>query len=451
MKIIIIGCGTIGRSILTHASQEGHNITIIDNDKNRVESLIEKFDCLGVVGNGASLEIQEEAKVKNADMVIAVTSSDELNILACMVAKKIGATSTIARVRNPEYRRQSIIMKEELGLSMVINPEQETANEIAKIIELPSISKMEQFAKGRVNLIELLIEEDNPSVGETLITMNKKIKTKVLICAVVRGEEVIIPSGNFKIECGDKIHVTADANSLSMFLKELNLIKSPLKNILIIGGGKISYYLAQLLNSRKYNLKIIESNEKRANELAEQLSHVTVINADGTSHDLLIEEGIQQADACVALTNVDEENIIVSLYAQKLHVTKVISKIKRDSFINMIDDLGIANVITPKEIVASKIISYIRAVSNKRGSNVITLYKLINNRVEALEFVAKKKEKFYDRPLKDLKIKENCLIACIIRENQVIIPNGNDCIKLNDSVLVVTTHKNFDDLRDAFE
>jgi len=451
MNIVIIGCGTIGRSIISHASSEGHSITIIDNDKQRVESLIERYDCFGVVGNGASLEIQEEAKVKNADMVIAVTSSDELNILACLVAKKIGAPSTIARVRNPEYRRQSILMKEELGLSMVINPEQETADEIQKIIELPSISKMEQFAKGRVNLIELVIDSDNILVGESLYEMSKKVKTKVLVCAVVRGDRVIIPTGTFKIAAGDRIHVTADANSLSSFLKELNLIKSPLKKILIIGGGKISYYLAQNLNHHRFNIKIIENNERRANELAEQLTNVTVINADGTNHDLLIEEGIESSDAVVALTNVDEENIIVSLYAQKLNVKKVISKIKRDSFINMIGDLGIANVITPKEIVASKIISYIRAVSNKRGSNVITLYKLVNNQVEALEFNAQRKEKFFDVPFKNLKIKENCLIACIIRNNQVIIPNGNDYITLNDSVLIVTTHKNFDDLTDIFE
>lgn len=450
MNIIVIGCGTIGKSIIHHVSSEGHNITIIDNDRNRVESLIEKYDCLGIVGNGASLEIQEEAKVQDADMVISVTDSDELNILACMVAKKLGTSSTIARVRNPEYRKQSIIMKEELGLSMIINPEQETAEEIFKIIEFPSISKMEQFAKGRVNLIELPVNKATGLVGQTLYSMSKIIKTKVLVCAVVRGEKVIIPKGNFKFEDGDRIHVTADANSLSTFLKELSIIKTPIKNVLIIGGGKISYYLAQRLN-KHFNIKIIENNVKRAEELAEQLENCTIINGDGTSHDLLLEEGIKHSDAVIALTNVDEENIIVSLYAQKLGITKVIAKVKRDSLINMMSDLGLNNVITPKEIVANKIISYLRAVSNKRGSNVITLYKLVNNHVEALEFLAKKREKYIDVPLRDLKIKDNCLIGCIIRNNKVIIPNGNDYISLNDSVLIVTTHKNFDDLADIFE
>lgn len=451
MKIIVIGCGKIGKTIIEHVSKEGHSLVIVDNNREKVEELIERYDVMGVVGNGASLDIQEEAGVKFADLVIAVTPKDEINILASMVAKKLGASSTIARVRNPEYLRQTKLMQEELGLSMVVNPEQETADEIINMVNLPSLLKLEPFAKGKVNLVEILVEENNPLIGETLITMNKKIKTKVLICAIQRAGNVIIPNGNFKIEQGDRLSITANASSLVTFLKELNLIKSPLKNIMIIGGGKISYYLAKELSNKKYHIKLIEMNKNRAEEMAELLPKVDVICGDGTDHELLIEEGIEASDACIALTNVDEENIIVSMYATGLKIKKVIAKIKRNSFLTMVNDLGIASIVSPKDIVASKIISYIRALSNKRGSNVLTLYKLVNNQVEALEFDAKKKEKFYNKPLKDLNIKENCLIACIIRDGNVLIPSGNDFIQLNDRVLVVTTHQQFDDLMDAFE
>ncbi len=451
MKIVVIGCGTIGGTIIEHVSKEGHNLVIIDDDKKRVEALIEHFDVLGVVGNGASLDIQEEAGVRGTDLVIAVTPEDEINILACMVAKKLGAKSTIARVRNPEYSRQTIIMQEELGLSMVVNPEQETADEITSMVDLPSLLKIEPFAKGKVNLIELLVDEDSLLKDETLISLSKKLTTKVLICAVQRNNQVIIPTGNFKIQKGDRINLTADASSLVNFLKELNLIKTPLKRILIIGGGKISYYLAKELLDKRYSVKMIENNAQRAEDLAELLPKATIIHGDGTDHDLLLEEGIESSDACIALTNIDEENIIVSMYAQKLKVKKVIAKVKRSSFMGMVSDLGIANTVSPKDIVANRIISYIRALANKKGSNVLTLYKLVNNQVEALEFHAKKKEKIFDKTLKDLNIRHDCLIACIIREGKVIIPNGNDCITLNDSVLVVTTHQNFDDLMDAFE
>ena len=451
MKIIVIGCGKIGKTIIEHVSKEGHSLVIVDNNREKVEELIERYDVMGVVGNGASLDIQEEAGVKFADLVIAVTPEDEINILVSMVAKKLGASSTIARVRNPEYLRQTKLMQEELGLSMVVNPEQETADEIINMVNLPSLLKLEPFAKGKVNLVEILVEENNPLIGETLITMNKKIRTKVLICAIQRAGNVIIPNGNFKIEQGDRLSITANASSLVTFLKELNLIKSPLKNIMIIGGGKISYYLAKELSNKKYHIKLIEMNKNRAEEMAELLPKVDVICGDGTDHELLIEEGIEASDACIALTNVDEENIIVSMYATGLKIKKVIAKIKRNSFLTMVNDLGIASIVSPKDIVASKIISYIRALSNKRGSNVLTLYKLVNNQVEALEFDAKKKEKFYNKPLKDLNIKENCLIACIIRDGNVLIPSGNDFIQLNDRVLVVTTHQQFDDLMDAFE
>ena len=451
MRIVIIGLGTIGRSILKSLSGEGHNITIIDEDKDKVESLIGKYDVSGVVGNGACVEIQREANVKDADLAIVLTNSDELNIFACLVAKRIGVKNTIARVRNPDYSKQILEMKDELGISMIVNPEKDASTEIFNLINLPALAQIEHFAKGRVMLAEIVAEKGCALIGETLISLGKKLTNKVLICAVQRGKDVTIPTGNFVIEEGDKIHLTSNAKTLRDFLAEINLVKQPLKHIMIVGGSKIGYYLADELSRKKYKVKIIESNRKIAEDLAESLPRVTVVCGNGTRHNLLIEEGIEAMDSFVALTEIDEENMIISMFANKMNVKKTITQIKSDELYSMLDELGINNIVSPSDIVANRIISYIRAIANTRGSNVLALYRLVNNRVEALEFSAKKRERIYDRPLRELKIKENCLIACIIRQNEVIIPGGNDCIKLNDNVIVVTTHKNFDDLTDIFE
>ncbi|MBQ1260395.1 MAG: Trk system potassium transporter TrkA [Clostridia bacterium] len=451
MKIVIIGLGTIGKTILKNLSHSGHNIAIIDEDKDKIEALIEKYDVSGIVGNGACLDIQREAGVRDAKLVIAMTASDELNVFACLVAKKLGAKNTIARVRNPDYRKQIMEMKDELGISMIVNPEKDTAAEIFNLINIPSIAQVEHFAGGKVLLVEIVAEKDCALIGESLISIGKKLKTKVLICAVQRGKEVIIPTGNFVIEEGDRIHLTSDAKSLRDFIAEINLIKSPLKNIMIVGGSKIGYYLADTLSGKKYKVKLIESDRAVAEELAEDLPRVTVVHGNGTRHDLLLEEGIEAMDAFVALTNIDEENMVVSMFANKMNVKKTIPQIKSDDLSGILDELGIHNIVSPKDIVANRIISYIRAIENSRGSNVLTLYRLVNDQVEALEFRAKKQERIYNKPLKELKIKDNCLVACIIRENEVIIPGGNDSIKLGDNVIVVTTHKNFDDLTDILE
>ena len=451
MRIVIIGLGTIGKTILNSLSGEGHTITIIDEDKDKIENLIEKYDVSGVVGNGACIDIQREANVKDADLAIVLTNSDELNVFACLVAKKIGVKNTIARVRNPDYRKQIMEMKDELGISMIVNPEQDTATEIFNLINLPSIAKVEHFAKGKVLLVEIVAEKGCSLIGETLVSLGKKLTSKVLICAVQRGSSVTIPSGNFLIEEGDRIHFTSDANSLRNFLSEIHLVKSPLKNIMIVGGSKIGYYLADELSKKKYKIKLIESNKDIADELADSLPRTTIIHGNGTQHDLLLEEGIEAMDAFVALTDIDEENMIVSMFANKMKVKRTITQIKSDDLYGMLEELGITNNVSPKDIVANRIISYIRALENTRGSNVLTLYRLVNRQVEALEFLAKRQDKIYNKPLRELKIKENCLIACIIRNNAVIIPDGNSSIALGDNVIVVTTHKNFDDLTDIFE
>lgn len=440
------------KTILKNLANEGHTITIIDEDKDLVESLIEKYDISGVVGNGASMDIQREAGARGADLAIVLTGSDELNIFACLVAKTLGVKNTITRVRNPDYSKQIMDMKDELGISMIVNPEKDTASEIFNLINLPYIGQVDRFGDGRALLFEIVAEKGCSLIGYNLISIGKALSSKVLICAVQRGQEIIIPNGHFLIAEGDRIHITADAKSLRDFIAEINLIKTPLKRIMIVGGSKIGYYLSDELSKKKYKVKLIESDKEIAEELAESLNKVTVIHGNGTRHDLLLEEGIEAMDAFVALTNTDEENMVVTMFANKMKVRKTFTQIKSDDLYGMLDELGINNIVSPKNIVSDRITSYIRAMANKRGSNVRTLYRLVNDQVEAVEFLARRKQdKIYDKPLKDLKIKKNCLVACIIRQNEVIIPDGNSCIKIGDNIIVVTTHKNFDDLADIFD
>lgn len=452
MRIVIIGLGTIGQTILKQLACEEHTITIIDEDKDLIENMIEKYDVFGIVGNGACMEIQAEAKVGSADLVIVLTTNDELNVFACLVAKRLGAQNTIARVRNPAYRKQIAAMKDTLGISIVVNPERETANEIFNMISLPSVARMEQFARGKALLVEVVAEQGCRMIGENLISLNKKLNSRFLICAVQRGEQVIIPSGSFTIEQGDKIYFTADAKKLDDFLAEVGMVKSPYRNILIVGGGRVGFYLADMLSGKKkYEVKLIEKDADRVDELAEELPNVTVICGNGTQHDLLIEEGIEAMDAFVALTNVDEENILVSMFANKKRVKKTITQIQNGDLFELVDELGIDNNVSTKYIVANRVISYVRALNNTQGSNVRNLYRLVNNQVEALEFAANTQGPIYNKPLKELRIKKNCLIAAIIRNNDVIIPDGSSDIRLGDSVVVVTTCRNFDDLTDVFE
>ena len=451
MNIVIIGLGTIGKNILKSLSTEEHTITIIDERKNKVEELVEKYDIMGVVGNGACSDIQREANVNDADLIIALTRNDELNIFACLVAKHLGGKNTVARVRNPDYRKQIAEMKNALGISLVVNPERETAKEIFNVISLPSVARVEHFANGKAILVEVIAQRGCLMIGESLSSLGKKLSSKALLCAVQRGDNVFIPSGNFIIEENDKVHFTSDVKNLSDFLQETNLVKLPLKNIMIVGGGRIGYYLADVLARKKYTVRLIERDKIKAETLARALPNVSISCGNGTQHDFLLEEGIEVMDAFVALTDIDEENIIVSLFANKMQVKKTITKVKNDELFDMLDGLGIKNNVSPKHVVAERIVGYARAIENSRGSNVLTLYQLVNNRVEALEFSAKESSHIYNRPLKELKIKKNCLIACIVRNNEVIIPDGDTDIQLGDNVVVVTTHKNFDDLTDVFE
>lgn len=448
MKIVVIGDGKVGRSIIEHVSKEGHEIIVIDKNPNVVEQLVNAYDVMGVVGNGASYEIQKSARVEKADLLIATTPSDEINILSCIVSKMLGVKATVARVRSYDYSNQTNLMVKNLGINMIINPEMMTADEIMNVINFPEAISIESFAKGNVEMIEIYVSEKSPLVGAKLASFYDKFQVQILVCAIQRGEEVVIPDGNFVIMPKDKIHLTATKANLKLFLQKIGLAETKIKDALIIGGGKISLYLAEKLLKNKFKVKIIEKDLQRCIELNELLPSATIIHGDGSDQELLMEEGINAYNAVIPLTNSDEENIIISLFASKQKAKKIITKINRHSFIGLIETIGMSSVVSPKELTAQQIVSYIRAKSNSRGSNIRTLYKIVNNQIEALEFVAKKTSKVVNKPLKDLKLKKNILIAAIIREDEVIIPKGIDAIQENDSVIVITKDHLLDELND---
>ena len=451
MKVIVIGDGKVGRTIVEQVCQEGHEVVVVDTNYKSIEQAIDKYDVMGIVGNGASYDILKSAGADKANIVIAATSSDETNILSCLIAKKLGAKSTIARVRSYDYINQINIIKKDLGITMTFNPEYEASMEIMKIINFPEANRVDSFAKGNVDLVELYLPENSPLIGKSLIEIYQKYQVKVLVCAVTRNDEVFIPTGGFIFNSKDKIHITAKRSDLKRFLKKLGLIEDKIDSVMLIGGGKLSLYLGKELLKNKYEVKIIERDYKRCIELSELLPQATIIHGDGTDQQILEEEGIKTTDAVVCLTSTDEENIILSMYAYKQKVHKIITKINRPSFVGLMETISMASVISPKEIVASKIISYLRGKNNARGSNVVTLHKLVNNKVEALEFVAKDDKRLVNICFKDLKLKNNILIAGIIREGKAIIPNGDDMILVNDNVIVITINQLLDDLNDILE
>lgn len=449
MTIVIIGDGKVGKALTEQLAQEGHDLVIIDNSSKVLQDTINSNDVIGVHGNGASYLIQKEAGVENADMLISATSSDELNLLCCLVAKKIGAKHTIARVRNPEYSEQIMFLREDLGLSMVINPELAAANEISRMLRFPSASKIDTFARGRVDIVEIKIEHDSPLAGQKLSSLYEKYQVKILVCAVQRQNDVFIPNGDFVLMENDKINITASPVEIASFFKALGIFKDKVGTVLIVGGSKIAYYLTKQLTETGILVKIIEQNQDKCFELSEKLPKSMIIHGDGTDHEVLLEEGIERTDAFVSLTGIDEENIILSMYANSKKVNKVITKINRLSFTELIADFGIDSIIVPKNITANQIVRYVRAMQGSLGSSSIeTLHRIVNGKVEALEFHVSNISNICDIPLKDLQTKNNLLIACIIRNNKIIIPNGNDSIKINDNVIVVTTNHYLNTLDD---
>lgn len=452
MQIIIVGCGKVGSTLAEQLSLEGNDITIIDTNAKKVQLLSNSGDLMGIIGNGASYKTQLEAGVEKANLLIAVTGSDELNLLCCLIAKKAGNCQTIARVRNPLYYSELGFIKEELGLSMVINPEYAAATEIARLLRFPSAIKIDTFAKGRVELLKFKIREQSKLHGFRIMDIHTKLKCDVLICAVERGDDVIIPSGNFVLQEHDIISIVALPRKSSEFFKKIGISTNQVRGALLVGGGKISFYLAKQLADMGIAVRIIEADEERCEELNELLpKKVTIIHGDGTNKDLLMEEGLSDADAFVALTNFDEENILLSLFAKSNSKAKLIAKVNRIKFDEVIDSLDIGSVIYPKYITANYIIRYVRAMRNSIGSNVETLYRIIENKAEALEFCVHEGSPVTGIPLEHLNLKNNLLVCCINRKGKIITPNGQDTIEVGDTVVVVTTNTGLSDLRDILK
>lgn len=450
MNIVIVGDGKVGATLVEHLSQEGHDIVVIDRDSKIVEQMVNSYDVMGICGNGASYDVQMEAGVSSARLFIAATSSDELNILCCLIAKKVGAHHTIARVRNPDYLKQLPFIKEELGLSMIVNPEYDAANEIAKVLRFPNAINIETFSRGNVDLAELKINDGNPLCDMALTDIFGAFKTKILVCAVQRKSDVFIPRGDFVLKSGDKIHITAPRGELVRFMKKLGIYKHRTKDIMIIGGGKMGYYLArQLSESGGYNVKIIEIDRDRCDKLCTLLPDVNIINGDGTDRGILYEQGIESQDAFVALTTIDEENIISSMYASSLGISKTVAKVNRVSY-QVLESIGMDSAFSSKAIAANRIIGYVRALENSGESSVQTLYKLVGGQVEALEFKITADFKNIGIPLKKLDINNDTLIASIIRDNHVIFPDGNDSIEIGDSVIIVSKSKQFRSINQIF-
>lgn len=449
LNIIIAGCGKVGTSLTERLVKEGHDITVIDKDPEKVQMISNLFDVMGIAGTGASYSVQMEAGIENTDLFIAVTDSDELNLLCCTVAKRVGDCAAIARVRNPDYSNEVSYLREKLGLTMIINPEMEAAREIARLLCLPTALDVSTFAHGRVEIIKFELPTDNILTGLTIATIGQqKLAQNTLICAVERDGEVYIPSGSFQLEAGDKVSFIASNQDARKFLKNIGFATNQVRSTMISGGGKVSYYLAKQLLSMGISVQIIEISRKRCEELSVLLPKAIIINGDGTDSELLKEEGLEYVESFIPLTGIDEENILLTLYAKEVSHAKVITKLNRINFHNVISHLDLGSVIYPKYITAEAIIAYVRAKKASMNSNIETLYHMFDSRVEAIEFLVEEESEVTNVPLMNLNLKDNLLVSCIRRHSRVIIPSGADSIHIGDSVIIVTTHTGFNDLQD---
>jgi trk system potassium uptake protein TrkA len=450
MKIIIVGCGKVGITLAEQLSLENNNVTVVDKDYSVVQTVSNEYDVMGIVGSGTDHSVLEEAGVEKANLLIAVTQSDELNLLCCLIAKKAGNCQTIARVRNPEYSKEIRYIKEELGLAMVINPEHAAAMEIARILRFPSAIKIETFANERAEVLKFRVPEGSILHNMPVSEITTKLHcNEVLICTVERGEDAIIPDGNFVLRERDVVSVVASPKSASQFFKKIKYQTNQVRDTIIVGGGKITYYLARHLLSMGIAVKIIEHDRERCEELSELLPKATIICGDGVNQALLMEEGLMKADSFVTLTNLDEENILLSLFARsKQKNMKVVTKINSIAFDEVISNLDLDSIVYPKYVTAEYIVRFVRAMKNSIGSNVETLHHLVDHKVEALEFCIRENAPLLNVPLEKLRLKDEILIGCINRNGTIITPKGQDMMMLGDTVVVITTNKGLNDISD---
>lgn len=453
MKIIVVGIGKLGTALVNQLTQEGHEVIIIDKNAAIIDRVVNIYDVMGVCGNGASYLVQREAQAAEADLLIATTSSDEVNILTCLVAKKIGVHHTIARVRTPEYEQQLRFMRNDLGLTMALNPERETAREIARVLRFPNAVKLESFSKGRLELVEYRIPAGSALDGLRLMDLYRSLHVKVLICAVARGSDTLIPSGDFSLQAGDSIHLTATPHELEQFFRQLGVFKNRASSAMIIGASKIGYYLAQELVQMGTSVKVIDQDEQRCTYMSEMLPKALMIVGDGTDTELLDEEGIQDVDAFVAVTGLDEANILMCLNASRLTNCKTVAKVNRRSMQDVVLSTSMLDsIVSTSSISTDLILQYIRGMQNASGTPIKTLHRLLDGKIDALEFTVSSELSFIGKPLKELQLKPGILLAGIVRQNgQIIIPSGDDSLRMNDDVIIVTTDTSLRDLRDILK
>ena len=449
MQVIIVGCGKLGITLAEALVSEKHDVTVVEINSQRLDTISNSLDIQGVVGNGASVNVLLEAGLDKADILISVTASDELNLLCCLIAKKVRNVHTIARVRNPVYSKELGFIKEELGLSMIINPEHAAASEVARLLSVPSAIQIERFAKGRVELHRFRVPKSSVLSGMQVMDINSTLKTDILVCSIEHEDELTIASGISKIEENDIISIVASRANTQIFFEKIGLVTDPVKNTLIIGGGEISFYLSDILINMGIRVKIIEKDEERCDELSELLPKAMIINGDGTDKNILDEEGLRTAQGIATMTNMDEENILLSLYAKTQTKGKIVTKLNSINYDEIVSNLEIDSTVYPKYIAAEYILQYVRAMQNSIGSNVETLYRLCDNKVEALEFVVKDEPLIVGKQLANLNLKPNVLIGCINRHNNtIIIPRGHDVINPGDTVIIVTTQSGLCDIKD---
>ncbi|MCM1185831.1 MAG: Trk system potassium transporter TrkA [Lachnoclostridium sp.] len=451
MNIIIVGCGKVGSTLVEQLNGENHNIVVIDENESRVKSITDDLDAMGIVGNGVSYQTLKDAGISRADLLIAVTGSDEQNLLCCVIAKKTGNCKTIARVRNPIYNTEVAFLRKELGLAMIINPELACASEIARIFQFPSAVKIDTFSKGRIELLRFRVTAQCLLNNYELIHVRTTLKCDVLVCMVTRGEEVLIPKGDFVFREGDVVAIVSTPPKANDFFKKIGIETGKIHTAMIIGGGAISYYLARRLLSIGITTKIIDPDPVRCEQLHELLPKATIICGNGTDEKLLRQEGLETVDGFAALTGLDEENILLSLLAKKSSHAKAVTKINRINFNSVLEDIKLDSITFPRLITADIIIKYARSMNESLDSNVENLYKLEDGRAEALEFYIKEASDVTGTPLSKMRLKKNLLICCITRNSQVILPNGQDELMVGDSVVVVTTQSRLNDIKDILE
>lgn len=437
MNIIIVGCSSVGETLAAELVNEDNNITMIDLSSDKIKDITSRYDVMGIVGNGATHRTQEEAGIDTADLLIAVTDSDELNLLCCMIAKKNGSCRVIARVISPEYNTETKYLKKELGLEMIINPELESAKEIARLLRFPSAIKIETFAGGRVELLTFRLPESSPMVGMWLKDVITRLKVNVLICTVERDDEAYIPNGNFVFKDKDVISIVASPKDAYDFFKKINYNTNAVRDIIIAGAGDITHYLCTMLE-RSMDIKVIDKHSSTCDDLSRDFKKITVINGDESDQELLTEEGIATTGAFLSLTEHDEENILLSLSAKKAGKAKIITKINRTDYSDITKHLDLDSSIYPKSITADMILRYVRSMKNILGSNVETMYNVIKGKVEASEFKVKAGSPITAAPLMQLHFKKDVLVAAILRDGEIIIPRGNDVIAPDDSVIIVS-------------